>query len=140
MLEIRPSPSDCVICQIVARKIPSWIVYEDSHTIGFLPLEVEVYGHTIIAPKTHYADIFEAATPVLCELTATAQCLAQHFKKCIGASGVNLLHASGGAAQQSVPHLHIHLLPRFDGDGLNAWPQFPSHDYDKDALLQKLKL
>lgn len=53
---------------------------------------------------------------------------------------MNLLHASGVSAQQSVPHLHIHLIPRFDDDGLDAWPKFPALQYDKDELLEKLLL
>jgi len=53
---------------------------------------------------------------------------------------VNLLHASGVSALQSVPHLHIHLIPRFDDDGLDAWPKFPALQYDKDELLEKLLL
>lgn len=53
---------------------------------------------------------------------------------------INLLHASGTAAQQSVLHMHVHLIPRFDGDGLNAWPVFPEITLNKDELLERLQL
>jgi len=128
-----------LICQLVAHEIPSWVIYEDSVAICFLPLEVEAYGHTLIAPKSHYTDVFTAPAEILCGLMTMTQRLSLHFKS-LGASGINLLHASGVAAQQSVFHLHFHLIPRFDNDGLNAWPQLPARQYDKDELLQRLRL
>jgi diadenosine tetraphosphate (Ap4A) HIT family hydrolase len=60
--------------------------------------------------------------------------------KDIGSTGINLLHASGVAAQQSVPHLHIHLIPRFDRDCLDAWPKLKIRQDNKDDLLKKLRL
>ncbi|MCK4682067.1 HIT domain-containing protein, partial [Candidatus Bipolaricaulota bacterium] len=66
--------------------------------------------------------------------------LAIHYNDRIGSSGVNVLHASGVSAQQSVPHLHIHLIPRFDDDGLDTWPNLPVLQVDKDELLEKLLL
>ena len=101
---------------------------------------MEVYGHTVIAPKLHLPDLFCAPAERVNDLFAATQKLALHFRTAIQASGVNLLHASGSAAQQSMPHLHVHLLPRFENDGLNAWPAFPKLRHDKNELLQKLRL
>lgn len=60
----------CVICKLVDNELPSWVVYEDEYVICFLPLEVEAYGHTIIAPKAHYADLFSAPTEALSHISA----------------------------------------------------------------------
>ncbi len=130
----------CVICDLAAGRIPRWVVHETENVICFLPLELNAYGHTIIAPKAHFADLYDIPEELLQELTVTAQHLAGHYKLSLGAAGVNLLHASGADAGQSVPHFHLHLLPRFGGDGLNAWPELPSVPVDKDALLVRLRL
>ena len=132
--------NDCVICQLVDKELPSWVIYEDENVICFLPLEVEAFGHTVIAPKPHYADLFSVPTEILTSILAIVQKIALHYQTAIGAAGINLLHASGSTAQQSVPHLHIHLIPRFENDGLDAWPNFPKTQYDKDELLKKLRL
>ena len=131
--------SECVICRLVAREIPAWIVHEEGDVISFLPLEVEVYGHTVLAPKRHYTDLYSAPDDVVGRMMSVARTLALHFRSSIGAGGINLLHASGACAQQSVPHFHIHLIPRFESDGLDLWPRLPPCAHDKDELLQKLR-
>ena len=132
--------NDCVICKLVSNELPSWIIHEDENVICFLPLELEAFGHTVIAPKSHYADLFSVSTKSLNRLFAVIQKVALHYQTALGATGVNLLHASGISAGQSAPHLHFHLVPRFDEDGLNAWPTFPKTQQDKDELLKKLQL
>ena len=131
---------DCVICKLVNNELPSWVIYEDENVVCFLPLEVEAFGHTIIAPKAHHADLFSVPTEVLGYVLAVIQKVALHYQKAIGATGINLLHASGVAAQQSVPHLHIHLIPRFENDGLDVWPKLPETQHNKDELFKKLRL
>ena len=130
----------CVICDLAAGHIPRWVVHETESVICFLPLELNAYGHTVIAPKAHFADLYELPEALLQELAVTAKRLAGHYKQVLGATGANLLHASGADAGQSVPHFHLHLLPRFAGDGLNAWPELPVVPVDKDALLARLYL
>ena len=131
---------DCVICKLVNNELPSWVIYEDENVICFLPLEVEVFGHTVIASKAHHADLFSVPTEILGCVCTVIQKIAVHYKTTIGAKGVNMLHASGGEAQQSVPHLHFHLIPRFENDGLDAWPKFPETQHNKDELLEMLRL
>lgn len=130
----------CVFCDIVAAKIPSWIVYENKQVICFLPNKLEVYGHTLIAPKAHYQDIYTVPQDLLESIIVTAKKLAIHYQNQIGSTGMNLLHASGIAAQQSVFHFHIHLIPRFNNDGLDTWPALPQSQYDKDEICTKLRL
>lgn len=130
----------CVICQLTNNELPSWVVYEDENAICFLPREVEAFGHTIIAPKAHYADLFSVPTDILNYVLGISQKVALHYQTSIGATGINLLHASGGAAQQSVPHFHIHLIPRFNNDGMDAWPKLPGTQIGKDELLKELRL
>ena len=132
--------SDCVICQLIHGQIPAWLVYQDEHAVCFLPEEVQVYGHTVVAPKSHFADLYGAPGALLQHVIGVVQKMTLHMSARLGSSGMNLLHASGASAQQSVRHLHFHLIPRFEGDGLDAWPAFPTaRAYDKEQLLEALR-
>lgn len=106
--------------------------------IGFLPQEPEVLGHTIIAPKHHYVDLYDFSREILCETFEFSRELAIYFREAIGATGVNLMHASGQDAQQSVLHFHVHMLPGFKNDGLDTWPQLPEFEIDNDESLARL--
>ena len=130
----------CPICEIVSGSIPSWIVYRDAEVVCFLPKEVEAFGHTIVAPIHHIPDICVASDESIGRLMVATRRLTMHYRERVGATGVNVLHASGASAQQSVAHLHFHLIPRFDGDGLDAWPTLPGTSVGKDELLSRLKL
>ena len=130
----------CVICDLAAGNIPRWVVHETDSVICFLPLELNAYGHTVIAPRAHFADLYDVPEELMHELGGTAKRLGGHYRKVLNATGVNLLHASGADAGQSVPHFHLHLLPRFAGDGLNAWPELPAVLDDKDELVARLWL
>jgi histidine triad (HIT) family protein len=130
----------CVICQIIDGTTPARIVHQDEHVVAFLPLELNTRGHTVVAPIRHCADIFDIEDGELSSMMHSIRSLAEHCKRRLGADGINLLHASGEAAQQSVPHFHIHLLPRFKDDNLDAWPSLPEWNGDLDELLTELKL
>jgi histidine triad (HIT) family protein len=117
--------SSCVICQLVNNELPSWVIFEDEKVFCFLPLRVEAFGHTVIAPKEHHTDLFSVPPEVLNYVLGASQRVAMHYQSALGTIGINLLHASGVAAQQSVPHLHMHLIPRFDNDNIDAWPKLP---------------
>lgn len=130
----------CKFCKIVNRQIPSWIVYENEKIIAFLPEQLEVYAHTLVAPKQHYADLYDISEDILCELIKVSKKITIAYKEKINSTGMNLMHASGVDGQQSVFHFHIHLLPRFKDDKLNTWPNLPKIETNKDELLEKLKL
>jgi histidine triad (HIT) family protein len=97
---------------------------------------MDAYGHTIIAPVTHIEDIYHDDPDILKKLTVACKEIALLYNKKLGATRVNLLHASGLSAQQSVQHLHFHLISRFDDDGLNAWPDLPGSIANNDQLLE----
>lgn len=130
----------CIFCDIVNNRIPNWIIYQNKEVVCFLPLSPSTYGHTIITPKQHIEDIYSAPEIILKEMIVVSKKLTIHYRNQIAASGINILHASGISAQQSVPHFHLHLIPRFDNDGLNAWPNFPAHSFDKDKIMAKLRV
>ncbi len=132
--------TDCVFCQIIAGATPARIVYRSEHAIAFLPRELNAKGHTVVAPICHSADLFDIPSRKLSALMHAAQFLAGHIKRRLDADGINMLHASSKAAQQSVPHFHVHLLPRFVGDDLDAWPDLPEWTGDQDELLTRIRV
>lgn len=129
---------DCIFCKIIRNEIPSLKVFEDEHCLCIIPKNMEVYGHTLIIPKQHYANIFDIEANKLEHLISIAQKLSLHFQKKLGATGINLLHASGKDAGQSIEHFHFHIFPRFKDDNLDAWPKLPSNNFDKKEALKKI--
>ena len=132
--------ANCAICDLAAGRVPRWIIHETESVLCFLPLELNAYGHTVIAPKAHVADLLDIPEGLLQDVMLAAKRLTSHYTQTLNATGVNLLHATGSDAGQSVAHFHLHLLPRFAGDGLNAWPDLPAVLVDKDELLARLHL
>jgi len=131
---------NCIFCKIIKKQEPARIIYEDKDVICFLPKTIEVYGHTLIVPKKHYESLYDIPEKLLSKIIRIAKKLALAYKKKIGATGINLLHASGKDAQQSVFHFHFHLFPRFKNDGLDTWPKLPKTKIDPDELFQKLRI
>ncbi|MFA5141702.1 MAG: HIT domain-containing protein [Candidatus Woesearchaeota archaeon] len=131
---------DCSFCKIVTGEKPLHKVYEDKWTLAFAPLEKDVIakGHMLVVPKKHYSDIYEISQTDLNHIIGAVKIIAQKLKDEYGADGINILHASGKAAQQSVPHFHIHLIPRYNGDGLDLWPRTGYKETNFLKVYQKL--
>lgn len=118
--------ADCIFCGIAAGEAKATVLYEDDHAVAFVPRIETVAGHSLIVPKPHYADIYSIPDDVLAALAVSCRSFALRWRDHTGATGMNLLHASGVDAEQSVFHFHFHLLPRFANDGLRTWPTFPA--------------
>ncbi len=110
-----------MFCGIVKGERPATVVYEDELTLGIIPLEQVAGAHTLVIPKAHFQDLFDIKEATLAAVMLAAGRVAKRLVSEAGATGVNLLHASGADAQQSVFHLHLHVVPRRPGDGLDLW-------------------
>lgn len=111
----------CPFCMIAKHKLPATVIYENKTVIAFLDKNPVSQYHTLIVPKTHYKDIYEIDNDSLKDISVTAKKIASAYKKTLKIKAVNLLNASGKAAQQSVFHFHLHLVPRRENDGLDLW-------------------
>ncbi len=129
---------NCVFCKIINKEIPSYIVYENEMVLAIFAKEMEVYGHTLVIPKQHYQDIYDIPEDVLAEIIKAVKKIGSIYTEKLWSTWLNLLHASGKDAQQSVPHFHIHIFPRFENDGLDTRPKLAKIEVDKDELLKKL--
>jgi histidine triad (HIT) family protein len=116
---------NCIFCEIVKGVAPAFIITESRHAIAILPKKMEVKGHALVIPRCHFRNIFDIPDQVLGEVMKMVRAVSLNLQLNLGADGINILHASGVAAQQSVEHFHVHVIPRFEGDSIDAWPDFP---------------
>jgi len=109
--------ADCVFCKIRDGEIPSKKIYEDDATLAFMDINPLNTGHCLVVPKRHAATIWDADVADLQATIATAQKIAIAIVAAVKPDGLNMLQANGAAAFQSVPHFHLHLIPRWVRDG-----------------------
>ena len=108
---------DCVFCKIRDGQIPSVKVFEDDKTFCIMDINPLSRGHCLVITKVHAATLFESKSDDLAAAIATARRVARAIKTALKPDGLNMLQANGAAAFQSVPHFHLHLIPRWTNDG-----------------------
>ena len=131
---------DCIFCRIAAGEISSDTVYEDDDFRVILDLNPGSRGHMLIIPKEHYQDIYELSDECGMKLMAVAKKMAVAAKKALKADGINLVQNNEEAAGQSVPHFHIHIIPRKKGDGIDAWPAFSGARRNLKEVYEELRM
>jgi len=131
--------NDCIFCKIVKGEIPAKKVYESEKVLAFLDVNPISKGHLLVIPKKHFENIFDIDKDYLREIISVSKETALIIKKKLNATGVNILHASGRDAQQSVFHFHIHLVPRYKNDKLNTWPESDYKELNAEEVMNKLK-
>ena len=128
----------CIFCSIIEGNIPSKKVYEDDETLALLDISQTTKGHTLVLPKQHYADLLEIPAEELSELIVKVQKIAANNVEKLGAKGFNLLVNTGAVAGQSVPHLHFHIIPRYDeNDSIEI--SFTENKFDLTEISALLK-
>ncbi|MDD3831606.1 MAG: HIT family protein [Clostridia bacterium] len=130
----------CIFCKIISKEIPSYAIYEDEYTYAFLDNCQDAIGHTLVVPKQHCVNLLDCPIELLGKVTETVHKIAKHYVDDCGYQGVNILNASGQCAQQSVFHLHIHLVPRKAGDNINMWPDNARQEMNLSTVCQQLQL
>lgn len=130
----------CVFCKIIAGDLPALKVYEDHATLVIMDIADDVDGHMVAMPKKHVESFLDCDKATLDRLMETVRGISTRCVMKCGYDGVNLLNASGESAGQSVPHLHIHIIPRKHGDGIDAWPRFDGAKCKREEIFEKLKI
>lgn len=115
---------DCIFCKIIKGDIPSYKIYEDEYTFAFLDINPVSEGHTIVIPKKHVVNILDADEETLSHVMNAVKKISNHYVNDCGYAGVNVLNANNKAAEQSVFHLHFHIIPRHDNDGHTMFPEY----------------
>jgi histidine triad (HIT) family protein len=108
----------CVFCRIIAGEVPASKVYEDEQSFAFLDIQPITPGHILVIPKTHTKSLLELSKAEAVHLVVVGQKMDQALRESgLKCEGVNLFLADGRAAGQEVDHVHLHVFPRFEGDG-----------------------
>jgi len=116
----------CIFCEIVARRQPAHIIFEDDRVLAFLDIMPVNRGHILVIPRTHAADIWQIESAEAAAMLPAAQKIADALKSAdVRCEGLNLWMANGRCAGQTVFHAHLHIVPRFSGDGFGL--RFPPH-------------
>jgi histidine triad (HIT) family protein len=130
----------CVFCRIVKGELPAAKVFEDEATLAFMDLQSVNPGHTLVVVKPHRANLYELDDDLAGAALRTAARVARAIKKATGCEGVTLFQANEQAGAQTVFHFHIHVLPRWEGDGMAlAWPAKNPPREALDEMAAKLR-
>ncbi len=132
--------NDCIFCKIVKGEIPSNKVYEDEFTYAFLDLSNDGNGHILVIPKKHCVNILDCDKDTLAHVMDSVKLISNHLVENCGFGGVNVLNASGKDAEQSVFHLHFHILPRIGTDGFKTFPSLPQNPKSKEEVLELFRV
>ncbi|HVC10639.1 MAG TPA: HIT family protein [Burkholderiales bacterium] len=115
--------TDCVFCKIAARQVPASVVHEDRHTIAFMDIGQVNPGHVLVATKAHLENVFELNDEQAGAVFRATARVARAVRDAFAPQGLALFQANGKAAAQTVFHFHIHVLPRWENDGVRlGWP------------------
>ena len=126
----------CVFCKIVEGTIPSTRLFESSDVLAFMDIGPIIKGHVLVIPKAHHERLPEVPAALLGQVMEAVQRVAVAQVKGLGADGINVHQSNGAAAGQVVPHVHFHVIPRFDGDG-HRW-NWASKTYDNSEELKRV--
>jgi histidine triad (HIT) family protein len=130
---MKTDPS-CIFCQIVSGEEPAFKLYEDNLTVSFMDTNPVADGHVLVASKEHFADVFEVTPGAIAAVAATARRLAVAIQRAVDPPGLNLFQSNGDAANQSIYHFHMHVIPRHGGINMPMnWQATPG---DLDLLSE----
>lgn len=130
---------DCIFCKIINGEMPSYKIYEDDFCLAFLDISNDIFGHTLVIPKKHYENVMTCDNKTLSRIMETCKKIGTHYVKDCGFDGFNILNACGKAAEQSVFHVHFHILPRKENDGEKVFPKLSGSGCELEEVCQKLK-
>ncbi|MDD2445360.1 MAG: HIT domain-containing protein [Clostridia bacterium] len=132
--------SDCIFCKIVSGESPCYKIYEDENCLAFLDVANDFYAHTLVIPKKHYKNILDIPNSELNYVIGVLQKISKHYVENCGFDGINTINANNKCANQSVFHLHFHIIPRRNNDGLHIFPEGQNNKFDLEEVSHKLKL
>jgi histidine triad (HIT) family protein len=124
--------ADCVFCRIVAGELPAHVVLSDDDFLAFLDVRPLFHGHVLLVPRAHVVTVMDAPRELLGPLAERTQDLARAVQGAMASAGI--FTAANNVVSQSVPHLHVHVVPRNRKDGLRGffWPR-TTYDSDEQA-------
>ncbi|MFH1786459.1 MAG: HIT domain-containing protein [archaeon] len=109
---------DCIFCKILAGQIPAHMIYTNDSAASFLDISPAAEGHSLVVPKKHYETLSDIPSEEFKNLMSAVKKVANAVVASTASTGFNIIQANKPSAGQVVPHVHFHVVPRKDGDGL----------------------
>ena len=131
--------NDCIFCKIVRKEIPATVIHENDRVLVFMDIKPVNPGHLLVVPKVHFDDYASTSEEALREMAVSAKRMGKAAMAALGAPGFNLAVNNGRLAGQLVDHVHLHVIPRFEGDGHELWHGTPYAEGEMQAVADKLK-
>lgn len=132
---------DCLFCNIISGTIPCTKVYEDDTVLAFLDINPVNIGHTLVIPKAHHMNVYETPDETLAHVMTIVKKLSISIKKALNADGINIEMNNDPVAGQIIFHTHIHIIPRFSGDGFTHWHGARGYnDGEAEEVSTKIKM
>lgn len=133
---------DCIFCKLANGVFPTNSIYEDEDFNVILDAGPATKGHALILPKEHYANIYEIDDEVLAKAMKLAKKIIVHEKEALGCDGYNIVQNNEPAAGQTVFHFHVHLIPRYEGDGagIAGWKPNTFSDEVMTEIKESMRL
>lgn len=128
----------CLFCKIIAGQIPAFKIYEDAHTLAFLDIAPFEKGHALVVPKHHTAYLTDLQTEALYPFITAVRNVAALLLKKMPCDGFNLVQNNGVCATQVVPHVHFHIIPRWNGRAVNWIPLTYEDPAELTAIRRRL--
>jgi histidine triad (HIT) family protein len=132
--------ASCIFCKIVGKKAPASIIYEDDETVAFLDIRPLNEGHTLVIPKRHFETVFDVPEDLIVHIYRVVKRIAIAVKNATKADGITIIQQNGQAAGQEVFHLHVHIVPRYEGQKLQHFRDVPNASREQlEQAAERLK-
>jgi histidine triad (HIT) family protein len=132
---------ECIFCKIINGEIPAVKVLDEELVLAFMDINPSTRGHMLVVPKRHAENIFEISEGDLTAVITAVKRCATAVKQALKAEGATILQLNGKASDQIVPHLHIHIMPRWENDGLSisTWEMNPGDMEEITDIARRIK-
>ena len=124
----------CIFCRIAQKQLPASSVYEDEKVMAFLDIRPLNEGHTLVIPKAHYENVFDVPRELNAYIHGVTKQIAIAVKKAMNADGISIIQQNVKAANQDVPHLHVHVIPRYNGQKMPSFSE--TSEANREQLSQ----
>jgi len=134
------SDQSCIFCKIVTKLAEASVIYENESVMAFLDIRPLNRGHTLVIPKEHYVDIFDIPKKLLGEIHVVSKEIAPAIEATTKADGISIIQQNGEAAGQDIFHLHVHIVPRFEGQKLPHFSELQQVNREAlDLMANKIR-
>jgi histidine triad (HIT) family protein len=129
----------CIFCKIIKKEIPCYKIYEDSEVLAILDIAPVNYGHTLVIFKKHFMNLEDIPEEELCKMIKVVKKIGKAIIKGLKVKGYNVIINNNPVAGQVISHIHFHIIPRMEEDGLSLWPQGKYEKGEAEEIIKRIK-